>query len=121
MTNGLVQLIGIDKSTRQIWVLTSIFVCCVLQALEERNKLRKKVGKNKILPQAPTDLEIKTERVETAPKGSPTSWDIFTVKKKIDENAVEDKEKTTKATSHENAGSDEKAGGDAALCKLNVF
>ena len=97
------------------------FVCCVLQALEERNNLRKKLGKNKIVPQAPTDLDVKIEREETAPKGSPTSWDIFTVEKKKEEIVVEDKEKTSKATSQENAGSNEKAGGDASLCELNVF
>ena len=109
------------------YLLSILFVCCVLQALEERIKLRKKLGKNKILPQASTDLDIKTERVERVPKGNPTSWDIFTVEKKKDEIVVEDKEKTTKATNQENAassgyaGSDEKAEGDAALCKLNVF
>ena len=96
-----------------------------MQALKERNKLRKKLGKNKILPQAPTDLDIKTERVETRPKGSPTSWDIFTVEKKKDALAVEDKQQTSKATSLENVGSAGKAGrdenaggGDASLCKL---
>ena len=79
------------------------------------------------MPQAPTDLDVKIEREETAPKGSPTSWDIFTVEKKKEEIVVEDKEKTSKATSQENAassgnaGSNEKAGDDASLCELNVF
>ena len=73
------------------------------------------------MPQAATDLDIKIEREETAPKGSPISWDIFTVEKKKDEIVVEDKEETSKVTSYENAGSDNKAGGDASLCELNAF
>ena len=110
--------------------LTKLFFC-IFKALEERNKLRKKVGKNKIAPQAQTDLDVKiekTERIETVRKESPTSWDIFTVEKKDEIVAGDIEEKEAELKSKQSVGSDsttrsleEKAGGDTALCKFIVF
>ena len=92
----------------------------VFQALDKRNQLRQKLGKNKIAPQAQTDLDIKAEQIESTRKESSTSWDIFTVEEKKDEVEAVD-------TAEENVGDNvstggiEKAGGDAALCELVVF
>ena len=110
--------------------LTKLFFC-IFKALEERNKLRKKVGKNKIAPQAQTDLDVKiekTERIETVRKESPTSWDIFTVEKKDEIVAGDIKQREAELKSEQSVGGDsttrsleEKAGGDTALCKFIVF
>ena len=107
-------------------------VLCIFKALEERNKLRKKVGKNKIAPQAQTDLDVKiekTERIETDRKESPTSWDIFTVEKKEDEIVTGDTEqREAELKSKQSVGGDsntrsleEKAVGDTALCEFVFF
>ena len=95
----------------------------VLQALEERNKLRKKLGKNKILPQAQTSIDIKTKQVQSKPKESPDSWDIFTVEKKREEIIVDGEEiigdeGKVEGDGDKIVGDGEKAGGDAAMCKL---
>ena len=110
--------------------MTKLFFC-IFKALEERNKLRKKVGKNKIAPQAQTDLDVKiekTERIETVRKESPTSWDIFTVEKKDEIVAGDIKQREAELKSEQSVGGDsttrsleEKAGGDTALCKFIVF
>ena len=104
--------------------------------MDKRNQLRQKLGKNKIAPQAQTDLDIKAEQIESIRKESPTSWDIFTVEeKKHEEVAVVTAEKV-EPKSEENVGDNvstggiekvednvstgeiDKAGGDAALCEL---
>ena len=102
-----------------------MYLC--FQALKARNKLRKKVGKNKIVPQAQTDLAIETERVLSPRKESPTSWEIFTVEKKEGEIVTECKEQTDQSNGDHSVGADvnigsleksrlvDNAGGDAAL------
>ena len=96
---------------------------CVLQALEKRNKLRKRLGKNQIVPQAQTDLDITTERIQSSPKERPTSFDIFTVGKQKDGVDVGHTEQTTEVKEEQvvggdvNAGDVEKAGGDAEMCE----
>ena len=88
------------------------------------------MGKNKIAPQAQTDLDVKiekTERIETVRKESPTSWDIFTVGKKEDEIVTGDTEqREAEFKSEQSVGGDsntrsleEKAGGDTALCEFD--
>ena len=91
--------------------------------MEKRNKLRQKLGKNKIVPRAQTDLDIKAELIQSPPKQRPTSFDIFTVENKKDEVVVEDKEQTAETKDERVVGGDvntgdvEKAGGDAAICE----
>ena len=91
--------------------------------MAKRNKLRKRLGKNQIVPQAQTDLEIETERIQSSPKEKPTSYDIFTVEKRKDAVIVGDAEQTDEAKDEQvvrgdvNTGGVEKAGGDGALCK----
>ena len=108
----------------------------VFQALDKRNQLRQKLGKNKIAPQAQTDLDIKAEQIESTRKESPTSWDIFTVEEKKHEEVAVDTAQNVKTKSEENVGNNvstggienvgdsvstgeiDKAGGDAAMCEL---
>ena len=91
--------------------------------MAKRNKLRKKLGKNQIVPQAQTDLEIEAERIQSSPKEKPISYDIFTVEKRKDAVVVGDAEQTAEAKDEQVGGGDvntggvEKAGGDAAMCK----
>ena len=88
--------------------------------MEKRNKLRKRLGKNQIVPQAQTDLDIETERIQSSPKERPTSFDIFTVEKKKYDIGVGDKEQTDEriVVGDVNTGSvEEKAGGDAPICE----
>ena len=101
---------------------------CILQALEKRNKLRKRLGKNQIVPQAQTDLNIKEEQIQSSPKERPTSIDIFTVEKKKDDLVVGDTKQTAEAKDERivrgdvNTGSlEEKAGGDAAICEYLYY
>ena len=97
---------------------------CIFQALEKRNKLRKKLDKNQIVPQAQTDLDIKTERIQSSPKERPTSFDIFTVQKKKDDIGVGDKEQTDERIvgGDVNTGCvEEKAGGDVAICEYLYY
>ena len=94
------------------------------QALDKRNQLRQKLGKNKIAPQAQTDLDIKAEQIESTRKESPTSWDIFTVEEKKQEEVAVDTAEKVESKSEEIVGGSvsigeiQKAGGDAALCEL---
>ena len=91
--------------------------------MEKRNKLRKRLGKNQIVPQAQTDLEIEAERIQSSPKERHTSYDIFTVEKGKDAVAVGDTRQTAEAKDEQVVGGDvttggvEKAGGDAAMCE----
>ena len=94
------------------------------QALEKRNKLRKRLGKNQVVPQAQTDLDIKAERIQSSPKERPTSYDIFTLEKRKDDIGVGDKEQTDERIvgGDVNSGSvEEKAGGDAAICEYLYY
>ena len=104
--------------------------------MDKRNQLRQKLGKNKIVPQAQTDLDIKAEQVESTRKESPTSWDIFTVEEKKHEEVAVVTDEKVEPKSEDNVGDNvstggiekvednvstgeiDKAGGDAALCEL---
>ena len=108
-------------SKASVRVRKRLFLC--FQALEKRNKLRKRLGKNQIVPQAQTDLEIEAERIQSSPKERPISYDIFKVEKRKDAVVVGDAEQTVETKDEQIVRGDantvgvQKAGGDAAMCE----